>query len=84
MGNLLTVALAVSISIGKLRNASADPPLATGYSAPAHREIAPYPVWISDATNGDYPQRLIFKSITTAVLTVCRVFLSDTVLSMAH
>ena len=36
-----------------------------------------YPIFISDATNGGYIQKLVFQSITSTALTVCRVFLSD-------
>jgi hypothetical protein len=38
-----------------------------------------YPVFIADATNGSYLQRLSFESITSTAATVCRVFISDTV-----
>jgi hypothetical protein len=37
-----------------------------------------YPVFIADATNGSYVQRMLFQSITTTALTVCRVFIVDT------
>jgi hypothetical protein len=36
-----------------------------------------YPVFVSDATNGGYVQKLTFQAITTTALTVCRVFISD-------
>jgi hypothetical protein len=35
-------------------------------------------VFIADATNGGYIQKLTFQSITSTALTVCRVFISDT------
>lgn len=38
-----------------------------------------YPIWTADATNGGYFQKITFQPIGTTALTVCRVFLSDTV-----
>ena len=38
-----------------------------------------YPVFIADATNGSFIQKLTFESITTVAATVCRIFISDTV-----
>lgn len=38
-----------------------------------------YPVFTADATNGGYIQKLSFQSITSTALTVCRVFIVDTV-----
>ncbi len=38
-----------------------------------------YPVWTADATNGGFLQRLSFQPISSPALTVCRIFISDTV-----
>jgi hypothetical protein len=38
-----------------------------------------YPIFAADATNGGYVQRINFQAITSTALTVCRVFISDTV-----
>ena len=37
-----------------------------------------YPIFTADATNGGYVQKIMFQSITTTALTVCRVFIADT------
>ena len=37
-----------------------------------------YPVFVADATNGGYVQRLMLQPISTVVATVMRVFISDT------
>ena len=38
-----------------------------------------YPIWTADATNGGFFQKITFESISTTALTVCRIFLADTV-----
>jgi hypothetical protein len=42
-----------------------------------------YPIWTADATNGGYFQKLVFESIVSPAATVCRIFLSDTVPTVA-
>jgi hypothetical protein len=37
-----------------------------------------YGVFVSDATNGGFIQKLSFQSITTVAATVCRIFIADT------
>ena len=41
-----------------------------------------YPIWAADATNGGYFQKIIFESITSPAVTVCRIFLSDTTVTV--
>lgn len=36
-----------------------------------------YPVFVADATNGGYIQKLMLQSISTTIATVMRVFISD-------
>lgn len=36
-----------------------------------------YPIFVADATNGGFIQKLIFESITSPAATVCRIFHAD-------
>lgn len=38
-----------------------------------------YPIFTADATNGGYVSKISFQSISSPALTVCRVFIVDTV-----
>jgi hypothetical protein len=67
VGSLQSSSLAAATLLGPTANTAQD---GTGTM---------YPVFIADATNGGFLQKLIFESITTTALTVCRVFVSDTV-----
>ena len=67
VGDIQSTTLAAATLLGPTANTAQD---GTGTM---------YPVFTADATNGGYLQRLLFESITSTALTVCRVFWSDTV-----
>jgi hypothetical protein len=65
VGDIQTDTLAATTLLGPTANTAQD---GTGTI---------YPIWVADATNGGYCQRLLFQSISTVIATVCRIFLAD-------
>lgn len=67
VGDLQASTLAAATLLGPTANTAQD---GTGTM---------YPVFVADATNGGFVQKLNFQAIVSPAATVCRVFVSDTV-----
>ena len=67
VGDIQSTTLAAATLLGPTANTAQD---GTGTL---------YPIFTADATNGGYVQKLTFQPITSTALTVCRIFISDTV-----
>lgn len=67
VGDIQSTTLAAATLLGPTANTAQD---GTGTL---------YPIFTADATNGGYVQKLTFQPITSPALTVCRIFVSDTV-----